>query len=72
MKRKMIVGGTYQIAFMDNCQPSYTWYNGPAIFIRTSEEDFGTNEQYLIFKIPGDDNECTFPESSVGARIDKH
>ena len=62
--RTLHVGGVYQISFMDCKSPDYTWFAGEAVFMRGTDEDFGTGEQHYIFKV--DEDECCFPELSVG------
>lgn len=65
---KLSVGSQYQIAFMDPNQPDYTWFSGVGTFVRESAEYFGTGEQHFIFSADGDE-ECCFPESSIGRKI---
>lgn len=69
-QRQYEVGETYNIAFGDHQQPDYTWYAGKAIYLRKSSESFLTDEKSHVFKMPNSDKECTFPESSIGAKVE--
>ncbi len=70
---KFCPGTTYEIRFMDKRQPEYTWYSGPAVYLRESEEgEF--DEPHSVFKVP-DGDESHFPHSAVmelvlAARVD--
>ena len=76
---ELVVGGTYQIAFMDTKQDPGTWYNGPATFVGLDPEDYETGERNGHFQIrpPSglnykNDEEVevvSFPLSSVGRRV---
>lgn len=46
----------------------YTRYSGPGVFIREFDDDFGTDEQHYVFRLP-DGNECVFPKSSILAPV---
>ncbi len=59
------VAGKYQINFMDSKQDPSTWFSGEGVFVSTTEEDFGTGEQHYVFRVEKNE-ECCFPESSVG------
>jgi hypothetical protein len=67
-QHQLEINTQYMINFFDTRQPEYTWYSGPATFLRPSLEDFDTGEQHHVFILP-DGNECTFPERSVGRGI---
>jgi len=43
---KLVPGNTYQIAFTDPNQPSYTHFVGKGILLKKSDENFDTVEQH--------------------------
>lgn len=71
-KCELVVDGKYQIAFTDDKQPSYTWFDGPATFIGLDPDDYETGGQHGIFRIEKGKKEeevTSFPLSSVGKRL---
>ena len=66
---ELVVGGQYQISFMDT-EDASTWYDGPATFVSLDSDDYGTDKQHGHFCIEGMVSEVTsFPLSSVGKRL---
>lgn len=66
----LIVGDTYQIAYMDKQAPDYTWYTGKAVFLRESDDDFGTGEKHCVFRISNSKESVIFPRSSVSLPLE--
>lgn len=64
---ELVVGGEYQIAFMDPKQDVSTWFDGLATFVSLDPDDYGSGEQYGHFRIGKE--VASFPVSSVGKRL---
>lgn len=66
---ELVVGGTYQINFMDMKQDPGTWYDGPATFVSLDDDDYGTEEKHGLFKVGEPEKMTSFPWTAVGRRL---
>lgn len=65
---ELVIGGEYQIKFMDPEQDASTWFDGTAVFVEVDDDDYGSGEPHGLFRLR-DEELTSFPLSSVGKRL---